>query len=41
MGSSYSTCVKHVAAAINYASVVDKDIDDCLFLSHDNKHSPK
>jgi hypothetical protein len=53
MGSSYSTCisirvcfihrtyVQHVVAAIYYALVVDKDIDDCLFLIHDTKHSSK
>jgi hypothetical protein len=53
MGSSYSTCiyvrvrfiqrthVEHVVAAIYSASVVDKDNDDCFFLSHDTKHSPK
>jgi hypothetical protein len=53
MGSSYSTCifvrvcfinrtcVQHVVVAIYSASVVDRDIDDCFFLIHDTKHSPK
>jgi hypothetical protein len=53
MGSSYSTCifvkvcfiqrtyVQHVVVAIYSASVVDRDIDDCLLLSHNTKHSPK
>jgi hypothetical protein len=53
MGSSYSTyisvnlffihrtCVHHLVPAIYFASVVDKDIDDCFFLSQDIKHSPK
>jgi hypothetical protein len=53
MGSSYSTyisvkvcfiqrtCVQHVAAAIYFASAVDRDIDDFFLLGHDTKHSPK
>jgi hypothetical protein len=52
MGSSYSTCiyvrvcfiqrtyVQPVVSAIYSTSVVDKDIDDCFLLSHDNKQSP-
>jgi hypothetical protein len=53
MGSSYSTCiyvkvcfiqrtyVQHDVVAMYSTSTIDKDIDDCFLLSHDNKHSPE
>ena len=53
MGSSYFTwissnacfiqitCVQHVAAAIYYASTIDKDIEDCFLLDQATRQFPK
>jgi hypothetical protein len=35
------TCVKHVVVTMYYASIVDKEIDDCLLLNQDTRLFPR